>query len=98
MLQVYRVRADRRPEMPAVVHVDSSGRLQTVTPAQNPRYHRLIEAFEERTGVPILPDTAFENEPVLCRPAEAIECFLLTRMDVLVLGEHLVARATPGAV
>ena len=93
MLQVYRVREDRRAAIPAVTHVDGSGRLQTVTPAQNPRYHRLIEAFFARTGVPMVLNTSFnENEPVVCRPEEAIDCFLRTRMDVLVLGDHLIER------
>ena len=94
MLQVYPVRPEQRARIPAVTHVDGSGRLQTVSRDHNPRYHRLIEAFEETTGVPILLNTSFnENEPVVCRPAEAIDCFLRTRMDALVLGEHLVARA-----
>jgi carbamoyltransferase len=94
MLQVFPVRAEQRARIPAVTHVDGSGRLQTVSRQQNPRYHRLIEAFEEQTGVPILLNTSFnENEPVVCRPGEAIDCFLRTRMDALVLGEHLVARA-----
>jgi carbamoyltransferase len=94
MLQVYPIRAARRAQIPAVTHVDGSGRLQTVTRAQNRRYHRLIEAFAERTGVPILLNTSFnENEPVVCRPQEAIDCFLRTRMDALVLGDVLVTRA-----
>ena len=93
MLQVYRVREDRRALIPAVTHVDGSGRLQSVRPEQNPRYHRLIEAFHERTGVPMVLNTSFnENEPVVCRPEEAIDCFLRTRMDVLVLGDHLIER------
>jgi carbamoyltransferase len=94
MLQVYPIRAARRAQIPAVTHVDGSGRLQTVTRAQNRRYHRLIEAFAERTGVPILLNTSFnENEPVVCQPQEAIDCFLRTRMDALVLGDVLVTRA-----
>jgi carbamoyltransferase len=94
MLEVHPVRAHRRAHIPAVTHVDGSGRLQTVSRRQNPRFHRLIEAFEERTGVPIVLNTSFnENEPIVCRPAEAIDCFLRTRMDALVLGEHLLARA-----
>jgi carbamoyltransferase len=94
MLQVYPVRAEQRARIPAVTHVDGSGRLQTVSRRQNPSFHRLIESFEALTGVPIVLNTSFnENEPVVCRPAEAIDCFLRTRMDALVLGEHLVARA-----
>jgi carbamoyltransferase len=93
MLQVYPVRAEQRARIPAVTHVDGSGRLQTVSRRQNPAFHRLIETFEELTDVPIVLNTSFnENEPVVCRPAEAIDCFLRTRMDALVLGEHLVAR------
>jgi carbamoyltransferase len=76
--------------------VDGSGRLQTVTRATNPRYHRLIEAFEALTGVPMVLNTSFnENEPVVCRPEEALDCFLRTRMDVLVLGEWVVRRREP---
>jgi carbamoyltransferase len=93
MLQVYPVRPEQRARIPAVTHVDGSGRLQTVSRQQNPRFHRLIEAFEDRTEVPIVLNTSFnENEPVVCRPAEAIDCFLRTRMDALVLGDYLVAR------
>jgi carbamoyltransferase len=93
MLQVYQVRDGQRRRIPAVTHVNGSGRLQTVTRVQNPLYHRLIEAFGQATGVPILLNTSFnENEPVVCRPEEAIDCFLRTRMDALVLGPHVVAR------
>jgi carbamoyltransferase len=94
MLEVHPVRAGQRARIPAVTHVDGSGRLQTVSRPNNPRFYRLIETFEEETGVPIVLNTSFnENEPVVCRPAEAIDCFLRTRMDALVLGEHLLARA-----
>ncbi len=93
MLQVYQIREERRPQIPAVTHVNGSGRLQTVTAAQNPRYHRLIKAFEVETGVPIVLNTSFnENEPVVCRPEEALDCFLRTRMDVLVMGDRVVER------
>lgn len=94
MMQVYPIREAQRPRIPAVTHVDGSGRLQTVTRATNPRYHRLIEAFEALTGVPMVLNTSFnENEPVVCRPEEALDCFLRTNMDVLVLGEWVVRRA-----
>ena len=74
---------------------DSAGRLQTVSRDTNPRYHRLIEAFRELTGVPMVLNTSFnENEPVVCRPEEALDCFLRTRMDVLVMGEWVVERKT----
>lgn len=93
MLQVYPIREAKRSVIPAVTHVNGSGRLQTVTEAQNPRYHRLIRAFGDRTGVPLLLNTSFnENEPVVCRPSEALDCFLRTRMDVLVLGDWFVER------
>jgi carbamoyltransferase len=94
MLQVYQVRPQKRAEIPAVTHVDGSGRLQTVARHQNPRYYRLIEAFGERTGVPIVLNTSFnENEPVVCKPSEAIDCFLRTNMDAVVLGDRLITRS-----
>lgn len=94
MLQVFQIRAEQRGAIPAVTHVNGSGRLQTVTEAQNPRYHRLIQAFAAITGVPIVLNTSFnENEPVVCRPEEALACFLRTRMDVLVLGDWMLHRA-----
>lgn len=94
MMQVYPIREEQRPRIPAVTHVDGSGRLQTVDRATNPRYHRLIEAFEALTGVPMVLNTSFnENEPVVCSPEEALDCFLRTNMDVLVLGERIVRRS-----
>lgn len=93
MLQVYQIREEKRGVIPAVTHVNGSGRLQTVTEKQNPRYYRLIKAFEAMTGVPTVLNTSFnENEPVVCRPAEALDCFLRTRMDVLVMGNWFVER------
>lgn len=97
MLQVFRIRPEKRPLIPAVTHVDGTGRLQTVRRTQNPRYYRLIETFYRRTGVPVLLNTSFnENEPVVCRPEEAIACFLRTQMDLLVLGDFVVERMTTG--
>jgi carbamoyltransferase len=93
MMQVFQIRAEQRPRIPAVTHVDGSGRLQTVNADTNPRYHRLISAFREQTGVPMVLNTSFnENEPVVCRPEEALDCFLRTKMDVLVLGSWMVRR------
>jgi carbamoyltransferase len=93
MMQVFQIKEDKRAQIPAVTHVDGSGRLQTVSAEENPRYHRLIGKFLARTGVPMILNTSFnENEPVVCRPIEALECFLRTKMDVLVLGDHLVRR------
>jgi carbamoyltransferase len=93
MMQVFKIREARRREIPAVTHVDGTGRLQTVTWAGNPRYARLIQSFADITGVPMVLNTSFnENEPVVCRPEEALDCFLRTKMDVLVLGDTVVAR------
>jgi carbamoyltransferase len=94
MLQVYQVRAAKRAQIPAVVHVNGSGRLQSLTEAQNPRYYHLIEAFRDVTGIPIVLNTSFnENEPVVNSPGEALDCFLRTQMDVLVLGDLMIERA-----
>ena len=94
MLQVIPIRPERRSQIPAVTHVDGTGRLQTVDRSSNPRYYALIEAFFRLTGVPMVLNTSFnENEPVVCRPEEALDCFLRTKMDVLVLGNHLLRRA-----
>jgi carbamoyltransferase len=94
MMQVYPVREEKRALVPAVTHVDGSGRLHTVTERDNPRYHRLIAAFRDLTGVPMVLNTSFnENEPVVCAPGEALDCFLRTRMDLLVLGETIVRRS-----
>jgi len=93
MMQVFQIREDKRDVIPAVTHVDGSGRLQTVSSKTNPRYHRLISTFGEMTGVPMVLNTSFnENEPVVCRPEEALDCFLRTKMDVLVLGDCFVRR------
>ena len=93
MMQVFQIREEKREKIPAVTHVDGSGRLQTVSEDTNPRYHRLISAFERRTGVPMVLNTSFnENEPVVNLPVEALNCFLRTKMDVLVLGDTLIER------
>jgi carbamoyltransferase len=93
MLMVYQVKPERRDQIPAVTHVDGSGRLQTVSQGLNPRYYQLISDFYKLTGVPIVLNTSFnENEPIVCSPTEAINCFLKTRMDVLYLGNCAVRR------
>ena len=93
MMQVYPIRLEKRAAIPAVTHVDGSGRLQTVGRDTNLRYYRLIEAFRDLTGVPMVLNTSFnENEPVVCRPEEALECFLRTKMDVLVVGGFMIRR------
>jgi carbamoyltransferase len=95
MMQVFQIREDKRPQIPAVTHADGSGRLQTVSAKTNPRYAALIEAFRAETGVPMVLNTSFnENEPVVCRPSEALDCFLRTNMDVLVLGDYFIQRTT----
>jgi carbamoyltransferase len=95
MLKVYPIRPEKRPLVPAVTHVDGTGRLQTVSQSANPRYHELIRAFERATGVPMVLNTSFnENEPIVNTPAEALDCFLRTRMDRLVMS-HLVLRRYP---
>jgi carbamoyltransferase len=94
MLHVYPVNAEKRAVIPAVTHVDGSGRLQTVSRESNPLYWQLIRAFARRTGVPVLLNTSFnENEPIVLQPDEAIDCFLRTKMDVLVLGRRAVVKA-----
>jgi carbamoyltransferase len=93
MQQVYPIRPDKRAVVPAVTHVDGSGRLQTVSREGNPRYWHLIRAFGDLTGVPMVLNTSFnENEPIVLTPAEALDCFLRTSMDVLVVGNHALER------
>jgi carbamoyltransferase len=93
MLQVYPVRPDKRAVVPAITHVDGSGRLQTVSARSNPRYYNLITAFGRLSGVPMLLNTSFnENEPIVLTPAQALDCFLRTSMDVLVIGRHVLER------
>jgi carbamoyltransferase len=93
MAIAYPVLPQKRATIPAPTHVDGTGRLQTVSRQANPRYWRLIREFGNLTGVPVVLNTSFnENEPIVCRPAEAIECFLRTKMDVLVLGDFLIEK------
>jgi carbamoyltransferase len=93
MLMVYQIKPERRAEVPAVTHVDGSGRLQTVSRTINERYYQLIADFNRLTGTPMVLNTSFnENEPVVCTPCHAIDCFLKTRMDVLYLGNYAVRR------
>jgi carbamoyltransferase len=94
MVLVYETRPERREQIPAVNHVDDTGRLQTVEERVNPRYWRLIKEFEGRTGVPVVLNTSFnENEPIVMTPEHAVETFAKTKMDVLVLGNQVVRRA-----
>lgn len=93
MTMAYAVKKEMRDKIPAPTHVDGTGRLQTVTATANPRYWKLIRAFEEQTGVPVVLNTSFnDNEPIVCKPQEAIDCFNRTQMDALVLGDFLVTR------
>jgi carbamoyltransferase len=94
MVQVYPVRPDKRALIPAVTHVDGTGRLQTVGRSASPEYWQLIKAFEKLSGVPVLLNTSFnENEPIVLTPLQAIDCFLRTRMDALVLGATVIEKA-----
>ena len=94
MMQVYQIRPEKRALIPAVTHVDGSGRLQSVYRETNARYWQLIDAFRTISGVPMVLNTSFnENEPVVCRPVEALDCFLRTKMDVLVLGNAFIRRS-----
>lgn len=93
MMQVFQIREEKRALIPAVTHVDGSGRLQTVHRKTNPLYHQLISDFCSLSSVPLVLNTSFnENEPIVCRPEEALECFLRTKMDVLVLGGYHIVR------
>jgi carbamoyltransferase len=93
MQQVYPVRPDKRSILPAITHVDGSGRLQTVSADANARYHKLISEFAKLTGVPVVLNTSFnENEPIVDTPEQAFDCFLRTRMDAIVVGNTLVRR------
>jgi carbamoyltransferase len=95
MMQVFQIREGQRKKVPAVCHVDGSGRLQTVSKVHNPRYHALISAYEKLTQVPMVLNTSFnENEPVVNKPEEALACFLRTKMDVLVLGDYFIERVS----
>lgn len=93
MMQVFQIRPKYREMIQAVTHVDGTGLLQTVHKEANPRYYRLIEHFRDLTGIPLVLNTSFkENEPVVCFPEEALNCFLRTKMDLLVLGNFYVER------
>ena len=93
MLHVYKIRPEKRAQLCAVNHVDDTGRLQSVTRDENPLYYDLIQAFERKTGIPVVLNTSFnENEPIVCAPQEAINCFKRTRMDVLAIGPFLVLK------
>src|SRR5256886_13139831 len=93
MMKVFQIRSKYRDMIPAVIHVDGTGRLQTVHKETNPRFYRLIEHFRDLTGIPVVLNTSFnENEPIVCFPEAALECFLRTEMDVLVLVNFFIER------
>jgi carbamoyltransferase len=93
MMQVFSIQKDKRELIPAVTHVDGTGRLQTVTAEDNSRYYNLIKTFYSKTGVPMILNTSFnENEPIVCTPRQALDCFLRTKMDILVIENLLVQR------
>ena len=93
MMQVFQIKEEKWGQIPAVTHVDGSGRLQTVYRHTNPRYYHVIECFRDLTGVPMVLNTSFnENEPVVCRPEEALDCFLRTEMDALTIGDFVMRR------
>ncbi len=95
MLLAYPVRPEKRAVIPAPTHVDGTGRLQTVSQKTNPRYWKLIKEFERLTGVPVVLNTSFnENEPIVCTPEEAVNCFLRTEMDVLAIGDFLAEKGS----
>jgi carbamoyltransferase len=95
MVLVYKTAPDKRARLGAVNHIDDTGRLQSVEERVEPRYHRLISEFERLTGVPILLNTSFnENEPIVMTPADAVDTFMKTKMDVLALGNYVVLRAS----
>ena len=93
MSEVYQIKKEKRKILPAITHVDGSGRLQTVSEENNQRYYNLIKRFYEKTQVPILLNTSFnENEPIVESPQNAIDCYLRTEMDILVLGNWVISR------
>jgi carbamoyltransferase len=93
MVKVYPIRPEKRSVIPAVTHIDGTGRLQTVKREDNPLYWQLIKEFENLTGIPVVLNTSFnENEPIVCSPQEALDCFFRTNMDVLVMGHWIIER------
>ncbi len=97
MLHVYKIRPENRKVLCAVNHADDTGRLQTVTREENPMYYDLISAFHRKTGIPVILNTSFnENEPIVCTPEEAIDCFQRTRMDVLAIGSFIAMKPGRG--
>ena len=99
MILVYNVREEMREKVPAITHVDGTGRVQTVSRKTNPRYHALIERFGELTGVYCVLNTSYNirGEPIVNTPDEAIECYMKTGMDALLLGDYMLCKVTESA-
>jgi carbamoyltransferase len=98
MTFAYSVRPEKRAMIPAPTHVDGTARLQTVNRTANPLYWKLLRAFGDLTGVPVLLNTSFnDNEPIVCRPEEALDCFRRTQMDVLVMGNFILEKKIAAA-
>jgi carbamoyltransferase len=94
MMHVYKIRPEKRASLCAVNHVDDTGRLQTVARDENPLYYDLIQTFGKKTGIPVILNTSFnENEPIVCTPEEAIDCFQRTKMDVLAIGPFFASKS-----
>lgn len=94
MMHVYKIRPEKRASLCAVNHVDDTGRLQTVARNENPLYYDLIQSFGKKTGIPVILNTSFnENEPIVCTPKEAIDCFQRTKMDVLAIGPFFASKS-----
>ena len=90
MMKVYQIKKTKRSYIPAVTHVDGSGRLQTVYEDTNKKYYGLIKEFHKISNIPLILNTSFnENEPIVSTPEEALNCFLRTKMDTLVLENYL---------
>ena len=93
MVMAFPIKEEKRALIPAVLHADGTGRLQTVDKEVNPLYWKLIRRFGDLTGVPILINTSFnENEPIVRTPEEALDCFLRTQMDMLVMGPYVLRK------
>ena len=90
---IYKIKEEKRDLIPAICHIDGTARLQTVNRDVNPLYWQLLNEFRKLTGVPILLNTSFnENEPIVCSPKEAIECFLRAKVDLLIIDSYLIKR------
>jgi carbamoyltransferase len=99
MTFAYSVRPEKRAAIPAPTHVDGTARLQTVNRATNPLYWKLLRAVRDLTGVPVVLNTSFnDNEPIVCRPEEALDCFRRTQMDVLVMGNFVIKKKFSAAM